>query len=220
MSILFVLLMFLLILTISYFRTREEELPAKPEIWAGPKAPRIEREYGFAIPQGYSFHPGHTWVLHEAAENTRVGLDSFAANLLAPVEQVDVVGPNRWIRQGQKLMTVKSGDVAVDLLSPVEGVITAINQNAIADPVLTTRDPYKDGWIAIIKSPDFAVNQKNLVSGAMVAPWMQNNVTRLSSMAGTMTPALAQDGGLPMTGLLARLQPEVRCQVVKEFFLN
>lgn len=219
MSILFVLLMFLLILTISYFRTHDE-VPMKTEIWAGPKTPRIEREYGFAIPQGYNFHPGHTWVVHEGAENTRVGLDSFAANVLAPVEQLDVVGPNRWIRQGQKLMTLKSGELAVDLLSPVEGVITAINQDAIADPSLTTRDPYKDGWIAVIKSPDFAVNQKNLVSGAMVAPWMQNNVTRLSSMAGSMSPALAQDGGLPVTGLLARVEPEVRRQIVKEFFLS
>lgn len=219
MSILFVLLMFLLILTVSYFRTHEE-VSVQPEVWAGPKAPRIEREYGFAIPQGYSFHPGHTWALHEGAENTRVGLDSFAANLLSPVEQVDVVGPNRWIRQGQKLMTVKSGGLAVDLLSPVEGVITAINQDAIADPSLTTRDPYKDGWIAIIKSPDFAINQKNLVSGAMVAPWMQNNVTRLSGMVGSTSPTLAQDGGLPVSGLLARVAAEVRQQIVKEFFLS
>lgn len=218
MSILFVLLMFLLIMSISYFRSREE-VPAEQQVWAGPRAPRIEREYGFAIPQGYSFHPGHTWVLHEGAENTRVGLDSFAANLLSPVEQLDVIGPNRWIRQGQKLVTLKSGEMVVDMLSPVEGVITAINQDVIADPALTTRDPYKDGWIAVIKSPDFATNQKNLVSGAMVAPWMQNNVTRLSSMAGSASP-LAQDGGLPVTGLLARLQPEVRRQVVKEFFLS
>jgi glycine cleavage system H lipoate-binding protein len=219
MSILFVLLMFLLILTISYFRTREE-VPANPQVWAGPRAPRIEREYGFAIPQGYSFHPGHTWVLHEGAENTRVGLDSFAANLLSPVEQLDIIGPNRWVRQGQKLVTLKSGDLVVDLVSPVEGVITAINRDLLSDPSLTTRDPYKDGWIAIIKSPDFAINQKNLVSGAMVAPWMQNNITRLNGMANSMSPAMAQDGGLPVTGLLARLEPEVRQQVVKEFFLN
>jgi|GraSoiStandDraft_24_1057298.scaffolds.fasta_scaffold00153_8 glycine cleavage system H lipoate-binding protein len=219
MSILFVLLMFLLILTVSYFRTREE-VPATPQMWAGPRAPRIEREYGFAVPQGYSFHPGHTWVLHEGAENTRVGLDSFAANLLSPVERVDVIGPNRWVRQGQKLLSLKSGDLSVDLLSPVEGVITSINRDVVADPALATRDPYKDGWIAVIKSPDFAINQKNLVSGPMVAPWMQNNVTRLNGMASSMSPALAQDGGLPVVGLLARLEPEVRQQVIKEFFLN
>ena len=70
MSILFVLLMFLLIMSISYFRRPQEvqtvELPAQS------KAPRLARELGFEIPQGYSFHPGHTWASKESAENARI----------------------------------------------------------------------------------------------------------------------------------------------------
>jgi glycine cleavage system H lipoate-binding protein len=219
MSILFVLLMFLLILSISYFRTRNE-VPAKPEVWAGAPRPRMEREYGFSIPQGYSFHPGHTWVMKEADENTRVGLDSFAANLIGKIDHIETVGPNRWIRQGQKLATISSGGVSVELMSPVEGVITATNQDLLMEPALANRDPYKDGWLAIIKSPDFAINQKNLVQGAMVAPWMQNNVTRLNGMLAQSNAALAQDGGVPLGGLLAQVTAEVRQKLLKEFFLN
>ena len=218
MSILFVLLMFLLILSISYFRTRNE-VPAKPAVWAGPPAPRIEREYGFSIPQGYSFHPGHTWALSEGNENIRIGMDSFAANLLGDAEHVDVIGPNRWIRQGQKFATVKIGDLAVDLISPVEGVITAVNRDLATDPTIATRDPYKDGWVAIVKSPDFATNQKNLVQGTMVAPWMQNSVTRLNALTAMQAPNLAQDGGMPLRGLVSRVGADVRATLLKEFFL-
>jgi glycine cleavage system H protein len=218
MSILFVLLMFLLILSISYFRTRHE-VPAKPAVWAGPPAPRIEREYGFSIPQGYSFHPGHTWALSEGNENIRIGMDSFAANLLGDAEHVDVIGPNRWIRQGQKFATVKIGDLAVDLISPVEGVITAVNRDLATDPTIATRDPYKDGWVAIVKSPDFATNQKNLVQGTMVAPWMQNSVTRLNALTAMQAPNLAQDGGMPLRGLVSRVGADVRATLLKEFFL-
>jgi len=219
MSILFVLLMFLLILSISYFASRNE-VPAKPEVWAGPPAPRLQREYGFSIPQGYSFHPGHTWVMKEADENTRVGLDTFAANLIGKIDHVETVGPNRWIRQGQKLATVSSGGVSIDLMSPVEGVITATNQDLLLDPALAGKDPYKSGWLAIIKSPDFAINQKNLVQGAMVAPWMQNNVTRLNAMVTQLSPALAQDGGTPASGLLGQVTVDIRQKLLKEFFLN
>lgn len=219
MSILFVLLMFLLIVVATYLRSHGQ-VPAKAEVWAGPQAPRMEREYGFAIPQGYSFHPGHTWVINEGGENTRVGLDSFAANLLGSIEHIDVISPNRWIRQGQKLMTIKSGEQAVELLSPVEGVVTAVNQDLADNPSLASRSPYKDGWVAMIKSPDFAINQKNLIQGTMVAPWMQNNVTRLNSMVTQLNPALAQDGGQPISGILARVAPEVRQKIVAEFFLN
>src|ERR1700740_2848040 len=77
MSILFVLVQFLVIMSISYFRSRDV-VATRPEAWAGPQAPRMQREYGFSIPEGYSFHPGHTWVKSEGGENARVGIDKLA----------------------------------------------------------------------------------------------------------------------------------------------
>ena len=150
----------------------------------------------------------------------RVGLDSFAANVLGKIDHIDVVSPNRWIRQGQRLMTIKSGPHTVDLLSPVEGVITALNQDVLEDASLANHSPYKDGWVAKIKSPDFAINQKNLIPAGMVAAWMQNNVTRLNALVAQSNPALAQDGVWPVSGILARVAPEIRQKIVAEFFLN
>jgi len=48
---------------------------------------------------------------------------------------------------------------------------------------------------------------------------MQNNLSRLNAMLSP-TPALAQDGGGPIRGLLPRLTPELRQKVEKEFFLS
>jgi len=218
MSILFVLLMFLLVMSINYVRTREQVI-AQPQAWAGPQAARMQREYGFSIPEDYCFHPGHTWVLKEGGENARVGIDSFAANLLGTIEHVDVIGLNRWVRQGQKLVTIRSGGQNFELVSPVEGVVMAVNKDAAQDPGLIARDPYQSGWIAIVKSPDLVTNKKNLVQGGMVAPWLQNSVTRLNGMVAQLAPTMAADGGLPLAGLLARVAPELREKLAKEFFL-
>jgi glycine cleavage system H protein len=220
MSILFVLLMFLLVMSINYFcfRTREQVI-AQPQAWAGPQAARMQREYGFSIPEDYCFHPGHTWVLKEGGENARVGIDSFAANLLGTIEQIDVIGLNRWVRQGQKLVTIRSGGQNFELVSPVEGVVMAVNKDAAQDPGLIARDPYQSGWIAIVKSPDLVTNKKNLVQSGMVAPWLQNSVTRLNGMVAQLAPTMAADGGLPLAGLLARVAPELREKLAKEFFL-
>jgi glycine cleavage system H protein len=220
MSILFVLLMFLLVMSINYFcfRTREQAI-AQPQAWAGPQPARMQREYGFSIPEGYCFHPGHTWVLKEGGENARVGIDSFAANLLGTIEHIDVIGLNRWVRQGQKLVTIRSGGQNFELVSPVEGVVMAVNKDAAQDPGLIARDPYQSGWIAIVKSPDLVTNKKNLVQGGMVAPWLQNSVTRLNGMVAQLAPTMAADGGLPLSGLLARVAPELREKLAKEFFL-
>ena len=220
MSILFVLLMFLLVMSINYFcfQTREKMI-AQPQAWAGPQAARMQREYGFSIPEDYCFHPGHTWVLKEGGENARVGIDSFAANLLGTIEHVDVIGLNRWVRQGQKPMTIRSCGQNFELVSPVEGVVMAVNKDAAQDPGLIARDPYQSGWIAIVKSPDLVTNKKNLVQGGMVAPWLQNSVTRLNGMVAQLAPTMAADGGLPLAGLLARVAPELREKLAKEFFL-
>ena len=108
MSILFVLLTFLLIITITYFIKGKDEV-LQAAAGTQPSAPRMQFELGFEIPKDYSFHPGHTWAIDEGRQNARVGMDSFAANLLGKVDRVEVVGVNRWVRQGQKLMTVTSG---------------------------------------------------------------------------------------------------------------
>jgi glycine cleavage system H lipoate-binding protein len=218
MSILFVLLMFLLIMSISYFRRpqvmQNAELPARSRV------PRIERELGFEIPQGFCFHPGHTWASKESPEIARIGIDGFVTDLVGTIDRIETIGPNRWIRQGQKFASIHGAGTSIDVLSPVEGVVTAINSDALQDPAVVARDPYNNGWLATVKSPDLVINQKNLVQGPMVAPWMQNSVARLNGMLAQMAPAYAQDGGLPVRGLLKQIPAELRQNIVKELFLS
>jgi glycine cleavage system H lipoate-binding protein len=221
MSILFALLMFLLIVTISYFREGEgypvTAHPSKP--LRKPLAPVMAKESGFAVPQGYAFHPGHTWVAKDTGESARVGVDQIAADLFGKIDSIDVIGLNRWVRQGQRFLTIHSGEEAIDLLSPIEGMITAVNGEALKDCALVSQDPYKNGWIAMVKSPDLAVNEKNLMRGAMVAPWMQYSLNKLKTELTQASPALAQDGGLPVKGLLRQLPADLRKRVIGEMFL-
>jgi len=108
MSILFVFLMFLVILALSYSRRRKERpsTAVQPQSWERLWAPRIARASGLEVPEGYSFPPCHTWLAREGRKNARVGLDSFATNSFGKIDRIEVIGLDRWVRQGQKLMTV------------------------------------------------------------------------------------------------------------------
>ena len=73
MSILFVLLTFLLILSIMYFRRPES---AEVAVQAAPfqrvAAPKMVKAAGFEVPENYNFHPGHTWgARRRAAKRAR-----------------------------------------------------------------------------------------------------------------------------------------------------
>jgi glycine cleavage system H lipoate-binding protein len=222
MTILFVLLTFRVIMSITNY-TRQGNAPEvrpKPLAYASPALPKVSRDFGFEVPQGYCFHPGHTWVLDEGRQNARIGMDAFAANLLGKVERVEVAGLNRWVRQGQKVWSATIDGTTVEMVSPVEGVVIAVNSDVLRDPGLLNKDPYKDGWIAVIKSPDLSTNVKNLVRDTFVGPWMQNSLRRVTSMTAQAAGATAQDGGLPINGLLTHVEPGVRQQLIKEFFLT
>jgi glycine cleavage system H protein len=221
MSILFVLLTFLVIISVNYLWFRPATaLPVTGHPALNPSAPVMTRQAGFSIPQHYCFHPGHTWVLREGQEDARIGLDSFTADLVGKIERIDVAKPDRWVRQGQKLLTIYGDGFSFDLVSPVEGVITHVNQDVVQNPALALRDPYKDGWIATLKAPDFNTNQRNLMQASMIAPWMHYNQQRLGSEIAKLNPALAQDGGVPVTGLLQRVPAEMRQRIITDFFLN
>jgi len=221
MSILFVLLTFLLTLTVMYFREpRAAEDTAQVGGGKPVPPPMMMKFEGLEIPRGYAFHLGHTWLSDEGNQNGRVGIDAFAANLLGEIDSIEIAGLNRWIRQGQPLCTVTRGDRKVGLLSPVEGVVTSINHELRKDPNLAVNDPYKGGWLCVVKAPELSTNSRNLLQGPIVPAWMRNSVARSREMLSRLTPTLAQDGGIPVRGVLFRVSAGVQHQLAKELFLT
>ena len=220
-SILFVLLTFLLILTVMYFRRPQQAQELLQA--AGSRGLSVARSVNlgeFQVPEGYSFHPGHTWLADEGRQNARVGIDTFAANLLGKVDSVEIAELNRWVRQGQRLCTLTHGGREVQLLSPVEGVVVSINHEVLKDPNLVVEEPYSNGWLCVIKAPELAINAKNLLHGPLVPAWIQNSYARMGNMLQQLTPALAQDGGLPVRGLLFKVDLDVQHHLTREFFLT
>jgi glycine cleavage system H lipoate-binding protein len=223
MSILFVLLTFLLILTVMYFRRPDaaaNTLQAAPAKSTAVPQPFVMKQGGFEIPQGYCFHPGHTWVVDEGRQNARVGIDAFAGNLFGKIDSIEVADLNRWVRQGQPLCTVTREGRSIQMLSPVEGVLVSVNLEVLKNPNLIVDDPYKNGWLCVVKAPEMATNVKNLLQGTIVLPWLQNSLARIGAMVQQLSPALAQDGGLPVKGLLFQIDDATQHELVCEFFLT
>jgi glycine cleavage system H lipoate-binding protein len=223
MSILFVLLTFLLILTVMYFRRPDaaaNTLQAAPAKSTAVPQPFVMKQGGFEIPEGYCFHPGHTWVVDEGRQNARVGIDAFAGNLFGKIDSIEVADLNRWVRQGQPLCTVTREGRSIQMLSPVEGVLVSVNLEVLKNPNLIVDDPYKNGWLCVVKAPEMATNVKNLLRGTIVLPWLQNSLARIGAMVQQLSPALAQDGGLPVKGLLFQIDDATQHELVCEFFLT
>lgn len=225
MTVALVLFTFITFLVIDYFLSKkkapvfaEQSLPVRQTS----DIPRLRPNLvsGFQVPDNLRYHPGHTWALSESPNLVRVGMDDFAAKLIGRVEGVSLPQRGQWIRKGQKILSFKKNDVSVDMVSPIEGSVADVNEAVRANPEAARQDPYGEGWLLTVLSPDAKTNFRNLMGGALTRWWMEEAAARLQErLPGGGSLALAQDGGIATDDLAAGASPEEHKALTHEFFL-
>ncbi len=225
MTVLLVLFFFATFLLIDYIRTRQAIVQPALQAAAAQQdtAPRLKPALvgGFEVPANLRYHPGHTWALSESPTLVRVGMDDFASKLAGKVESITLPQRGQWIRQGSKVCTVHRDGCAVDLVSPIEGSVSDINEAIMRDPKLALRDPYGEGWLVTVQAPDAKTSFRNLLGGPLACWWTEESASRLQRrMPMAMAGALAQDGGVAMSDLSAHIPDQEWLPLAKEFFLS
>src|SRR5271165_2649321 len=155
MTVILMITMFAIFLTIDYLRKGKEVLAVEAEQETAPASLRLQPSYvaGFDMPDNRRYHQGHTWALQESPTLVRVGLDDFGARLAGKIDGVALPKRGQWIRQGQKFATLMRDGQKTDLVSPVEGEVTGVNESLLTDASLTNADPYGKGWFVSVLSP-------------------------------------------------------------------
>ncbi len=170
MTVIMVLLTFAIFLLIDYVRG-QKQLAKQPVLQtangesAAPVVPAVVA--GFQVPENLGYHAGHTWALSETHELVQVGIDDFASELVGSVDNIALPQRGRWVRQGQKIWTIFRDGKSVDMVSQIEGTVTAINEAVINDPELARKDPYGEGWLVTVQVPDSKINFRNLMGGTL-----------------------------------------------------
>jgi len=154
-----------------------------------------------------------------------VGADEFAAKLAGMIQKIELPKPGQWIRQGQKVCTLRRDGSTVDMVSPIEGSVSDINESLARDPELAGKDPYGEGWLITVQSPDAKINFRNLLGGALARWWTEESASRLRmkmpAIPSLMTAgAFAQDGGVAMENVASHLPDQDWAALAKEFFLT
>jgi len=228
MTVIMVLATFAIFLVIDYVRS-QKQVAKQPAVQ--PAVQPVVREVpshvvpamvsGFQVPENVRYHSGHTWALSESRELVRVGMDDFASKLVGKIESIALPQRGRWVRQGQKIWTIFRDGKSVDMVSPIEGTVSDINEAVAKNPSLALKDPFGEGWIVTVQAPDSKLNFRNLLGGALARMWTEDSALRLRKrMPVAMAAALAQDGGVAVDDITAHLPEEDWATLTKEFFLS
>lgn len=223
MTVILVLFTFATFLLIDHFYSKKHAV-VQPALQVAKREgpPRLAPSLvgGFHVPENLRFHPGHTWALSESPSLVRVGMDEFASKLAGRVERITLPQRGQWIRQGQKVCTIHRDGAAVDMVSPIEGSVADINDSLVRNPELARKDPYGEGWLLTVQSPDAKTNFRNLLGGALARWWTEESASRLQKKMPSMLGALAQDGGAAVDNLAAQIPDQDWAALAKEFFLS
>ncbi len=168
----------------------------------------------FLVPKGVFFHRGHTWAgLHRSGE-VRVGVDDFTQNILGSFDTIKTRGVGEEVKQGENLFAIKQGERVATFVSPVDGVIAAVNEDVQSNPDAIKQEPYEKGWIYIINPTNLADNIRNLNISERALSWLQKEIESFRDFVKVQLPHNAlvgqtlQDGGLPVGGLLEQMDAE------------
>ncbi|HEY6073515.1 MAG TPA: glycine cleavage system protein H, partial [Anaerolineales bacterium] len=127
----------------------------------------------FLVPDGYLFHQGHGWLRPEPGSVGVVGMDDFSQKLIGKVDSVELPAVGNHLAQGEPGWSLVSDSRRVPMLSPVEGVVVAVNQEVLRSPDLLRQDPYGKGWLLRVRANAISKDSKNLLSGKLARSWMR-----------------------------------------------
>ena len=91
----------------------------------------------------------HEWVMLDgtAANSAVAGITDFAQDQLGDIVFFELPKVGDSLTHLVKMGEVESVKAVSDLFSPIDGVVTEINEKLLDHPELVNEDPFGEGWL-------------------------------------------------------------------------
>ena len=108
-------------------------------------------KFVFKVKKGLYYSKEETWAKVEG-DHIRVGVTDFAQRRGGDIVFAEASKTGTTVKRGEFIGSYETVKMVQDILSPVDGVVAEINPLIDSKPEVLNRDPYGEGWLAIIKS--------------------------------------------------------------------
>jgi len=99
------------------------------------------------------FTEEHEWLKPEGDEIT-VGITEHAAKELGDIVFVELPEVGRTVTKDDEIVVIESVKAASDIMAPVDGEITEVNEAIVDEPGKVNEDPMGDAWFFKMKPSD------------------------------------------------------------------
>ena len=107
------------------------------------------------IPADLKYTEDDEWVRVEG-DTAVIGITDHAQDALSDIVYLELPNEGDFFGAAETFGVVESVKAAADLLMPVSGDVTAVNEDLIDTPEIINQDPYGEAWLVKVKmsAPD------------------------------------------------------------------
>jgi glycine cleavage system H protein len=103
---------------------------------------------GFPLALDRRYHPEtHMWVLASGPGRVKIGMGPLGIETSGSLVQLSFLPAGSELEAGRPFGQLEAAKFVGPLVSPVSGVVLAVNEAVAMDAGLAERDPYGDGWM-------------------------------------------------------------------------
>ena len=84
--------------------------------------------------------------LESDGDMVTVGITEYAAEQLGDIVFIELPDVGTSVTKGQEIVVIESVKAASDILAPLDGEITEINNAIVDDPSMVNNDPTGEAW--------------------------------------------------------------------------
>lgn len=106
-------------------------------------------------PEDLRYHREHDWVRLDGDEAV-FGITWFAQDSLGEVVYFDPPAVGDRVTADQPYGELESVKAVSDVIAPLTGEVTGVNEAVTENPDLVNRDPYGEGWLIRVRLDDVA----------------------------------------------------------------
>lgn len=99
-----------------------------------------------SYPTTYRYAESHEWVRTEA-DDFVVGITAFAVESLQDLVFIDLPEVGSDVARGESFGEIESVKAVSELISPISGTVTAVNEALSDDLEVLAADPHGEGWL-------------------------------------------------------------------------
>jgi glycine cleavage system H protein len=127
----------------------------------------------YEVPEGLYYSKDFAWIKIEG-DKVRMGITDYAQKQLREIVYAELPEPRTEIQQNEPYGTLESVKAVSDLVAAVTGTIEEVNAEVASKPEILNEDPYKKGWLLIVKPANLQAELANLMDFDKAVEWHKN----------------------------------------------